>query len=182
MPEFHPSEHDNAIAKEFAENLSDFVKDAATSDPYDGEAFAEEVAKSRGQIVVYPLVNEIQIDLDSREAFNKHIKSLEEFQFPNRGLYLDTWSFIQSKSKDCFHVYMKFLGKDCRPHVFLEAERMFFQAALGDDPVRVRLNAKRYFAGDDKPSRLFEFPDFDRSKLCTERKEMLAPKAEDDIF
>lgn len=44
-------------------------------DDYDFEEHAEEVAAERGQIVVLPKANQLQIDIDSEEA---HVRLCED--------------------------------------------------------------------------------------------------------
>jgi hypothetical protein len=117
---------------------------------YDCARNADEVAKERGQVVVYPLENQLQFDIDSDEQlkdFEQRIADLESYEAMPAFQRQD----VPSKTPGCRHIYLTFPTKK-----FTEVERMLWQASLGDDPRRVYLNFVRLQMGDEKPSRLFE--------------------------
>lgn len=120
------------------------------TDLYDCSRNAEEVARERGQVVVYPQDNQLQFDIDSPEQledFEGRLRDLESYEAIDDYQRQD----IESKSPGCRHIYLTFADRK-----FTEIERMLWQAALGDDPKRVFLNFLRLQMGDEKPSRLFE--------------------------
>lgn len=119
------------------------------NDEYDFDAKAEEVAKSKGLVVVFPKSNQIQLDLDTENSYDEFLRRLPCFMFDNI-----EYSVAPSASGlPHRHVTLTFLTR-----AFTEWERICIQAALGDDPLRVFLNTRRLLAGCENPSRLFEKP------------------------
>lgn len=134
-------------------------------DEYDFDAECEEVARKRGLIVVMPEPNELQIDLDSEESRTEFYERLSNFNFGYSKIEdaldlewfnLCEWFVSRSHTAGHFHAYLR------TEHKFTDLERIAWQAALGDDPVRFKLNMMRLRYGIKNPSRLFERPDFKR--------------------
>jgi hypothetical protein len=122
---------------------------------YQDETPPEEVAESRGLVCVFPKPNQLQIDLDSDAAYDEFNRRLNHYQkigsmflthlinksvtisasgLPNRHV---TLSFEESVQFDDMH-------------------RLAYQAALGDDPLRVFLGAARIMRNVQTPFTLFE--------------------------
>lgn len=121
-------------------------------DTYDFDRCAEDVANERGQIVVYPKENQVQLDFDNQESFDDFFDILESFR---KGEVKHEIEVKPSRSGlPHRHVTLTFLDGT----IFDEPKRILFQLALGSDPIREKLNAMRYFQGVPNPSRLFENP------------------------
>jgi hypothetical protein len=71
-----------------------------------------------------------------------------------------------------YHIYMKFKHKG-----FNDLERIAFQAALADDPLKVFLSVARVLRGNPNPTTLFELP----PEQQAEKERQLKQQA-DDIF
>jgi len=106
-------------------------------------------------VVVYPEPNQLQIDLDSEDAFQAHERLIKEFyQRLPPGEYQMSIPPVVTPSKSGYphrHITLSFEGR-----TFTEWERIGMQMMLGSDPVRERLNALRLACGVEKPCRLFE--------------------------
>ena len=119
-------------------------------DEYDFDKNCDEVAASRGLVVVLPKANQLQIDIDSESAF-------AEFERRYRGIETE-WlvkreARISASGLPHRHIYLTFQDR-----TFGNIERVMMQAALGDDSVRVFLNMMRIERNVPNPSRLFEKP------------------------
>ena len=127
----------------------------ATSTPYNFSAFAETEAEKVGCVVVYPESNQLQIDLDSEEAFVQYEKRLKELyqrtSYPAYQLACDPVVTPSKSGHPHRHITLTFAN-----NVFTEWERIGMQMMLGSDPVRETLNALRLASGVEKPCRLFE--------------------------
>lgn len=138
-------------------DTSEFLKDpfvSPTHTPYDFSAYAEEEAEKVGCVVVYPEPNQLQIDLDSEEAFTQHERLLLEFFYRGTVVKYTMDPPVVTPSKSGYphrHITLSF-----HDHIFTEWERIGMQMMLGSDPVRERLNALRLASGIDRPCRLFE--------------------------
>ena len=121
---------------------------------YDASGNAEDIAAERGQKVVYPRKNQLQIDCDDNLKRDTIIQNLA-LVFDRVDVQPYEVKVFPSKTAGHWHIYVFFYKKE-----FTEEERMLWQAALGDDPSRVFLNFLRLRQGDDHPSRLFEAPSF----------------------
>lgn len=119
-------------------------------DEYDFDKDCEEIAKERGLMVVFPEANQLQIDIDSEEQFSEFERRWWAFKTQWNVSREDKVSASGLPNR---HVYLTF-----RDRVFSEEERIMWQAALNDDPLRVFLNAMRLAYGVKNPSRLFEKP------------------------
>ena len=123
--------------------------------PYDFSAFAEVEAEKVGCIVVYPEPNQLQIDLDTEEAFIQHEKRFKElYQRTKHPAYQLKCDPLVKPSKSGYphrHITLTF-----NDHVFTEWERIGMQMMLGSDPVRESLNALRLASGVSRPCRFFE--------------------------
>lgn len=134
-------------------NLSDIPAAMASShsqaeDEYNWAEHAQGIAAERGQVVVLPLPNQLQLDLDSHEALQVCFQRCNDF-----GIQSPWVAMEPSKTPGHYHVTITFPAR-----VFTEAERIAYQFALGSDPVRERLNMMRLHAGYPNPSRLFKTP------------------------
>lgn len=119
-----------------------------SDDMYDWNVHAAEVAKARGQIVVYPQQNQLQLDLDSEEALLLCLAQMDAFDIPRE------WAIKEnSRTEGHYHMTITFPGR-----VFTETERIAYQFALGSDPTREALNLMRAHNNQDKPTRLFKTP------------------------
>lgn len=116
--------------------------------PYDFNANCEAVAKERGLQVVFPRKNQLQIDVDSEEAFVEFERRLACFAFPQ----LTRVDVVPSASGlPHRHITLSFATRK-----FSEWERIALQACLGSDPIREFMNAMRFERGEPRPSRLFQ--------------------------
>ena len=149
---------------------------ASTPPPIQSESYneyrhAEDVATMLGLIVVKSDDLELQIDIDSREKYTEHIKSLRLLHKNESGhILLSVSSFpstpwidlpppvpghmvIPSSTEDHYHVYLA-LSKPLP-----QSERINLQFMLGSDPGRESLNTKRLFhPNGDAGILLFETP------------------------
>lgn len=128
---------------------------AAIPPPYDFSAFAEQEAEKVDCVVVYPEPNQLQLDLDSDEAFQLYEKRLKDLYWrTSHPAYQLVCDPVVRPSKSGYphrHVTLTFAN-----HTFTEWERIGMQMMLGSDPVRESLNALRLASGVQKPCRLFE--------------------------
>lgn len=116
---------------------------------------AEEVAKNRGQIVVFPKPNELQLDIDGQKEYEEFERRFEFFSSIAPELYCP-FEIVKkpSKSEGCYHITIIF-----NKNIYLdEWQRIALQSALGSDPIREYLNAMRKLTGIENPTRLFENP------------------------
>ncbi len=121
-------------------------------DEYDFDAIAEEVAAKRGQVVVFPKPNQLQIDIDDIDQLNEFERRLGFlFGWFPEGTKIDR---NPSKSPDHLHITITFP----QDKVFSEWERLAMQSALNSDPIREYLNVARLLAGVQNPTRLFQSP------------------------
>ena len=126
---------------------------------YDFNASAEIEAANRGLRIVYPEDNQLQLDIDSQEAY-------EVFQTLFRELGLDSiYEVTKTESASASglphrHITITLQEYSAHgslvPYSMTEGERIAFQLALGSDPVREFLNLKRLIYGTKRPTRLFE--------------------------
>lgn len=122
------------------------------NEEYDFNFSAEKIAKARGQIVVLPSCNMLQIDIDSADQWDRFMD-----RFDMLGWNYE-WTYVHKSRSgpNRFHVYIIVPNK-----IFTTCERLLLQAMLEDDPKRCWLNFLRYNDGVKDPSRLFEAPGFD---------------------
>lgn len=117
--------------------------DALNRDP-------EESAADLGCYVVYPKGSELQVDIDSEEAYQKFL--LNYNRFCNEGA-ISVVSCTETPSKSGLpnrHITIK-LG-----YTICKWERIALQFALGSDPIRETLCVLRYSLGIENPIRFFE--------------------------
>lgn len=123
--------------------------------PYEFDAVAGDEAAKVGCYVVYPADNQLQIDIDSDEAFALFEKRMAELYrrtpYPMYQLSHDPVITPSKSGLPHRHVTLTFSMR-----VFSEWERIGMQLALGSDPTREALNALRLASGIGKPSRFFE--------------------------
>lgn len=115
-------------------------------------------AADQGQVVRLPFPDELLLDIDSEEAYQK---------FNNRAYrltaYLRDYGFgqvishtIPSKEPGHYHIYVQVVGK-----TFTAAERALLQAVLGSDINREFYSAARIMSGHPHPTLFFENPGVD---------------------
>ena len=117
-------------------------------DEYDVFTDPNEVARRRGQRVVFPEPNQLQIDIDSYRQFAEF-----ERRFGSFDTLFGSQIQIKPSASGIPHRHITITHP---VKVFTVEERLMWQAALNDDPVRVFLNALRLDNGDETPSRFFE--------------------------
>jgi hypothetical protein len=121
-------------------------------DIYDFDEHAEAVALGRGQIVVYPEDNQLQLDIDSDEQFEIYRRRIS-------GLEVLGWDFSVNTTPSLSGLPNRHITVTVKDKVFTEVERIAFQFMLGSDSVRESLNLLRTAAGKERPTRLFETPE-----------------------
>lgn len=143
---------------------------AAEMENYSFDDVAEVVAKTRGQVVVLPEPNEIQLDIDdahSASVFNKRIKELAVFVSCGHIKYFDSAKITKSiSSKSGYpskHIYISFFLNN-KPIVLNEWQRIVLQFMLGSDVIRETLNGFRLLRGVENPTRLFEYAEDTKEK------------------
>lgn len=124
------------------------TSEAKLNQLYDFDKLAEDVATSRGLVVVLPNANQLQLDLDTDEAYEEFWRRLETLD-----LDCNIKENFSASGSPHRHIYLTF-----KDRVFSEVERILIQAALNDDPLRVFLNTRRLLSGIPNPTRLFESP------------------------
>lgn len=116
---------------------------------YNFDLKAEEVAKERGLVVVYPEKNQLQFDLDTKEEREEFMKRCHEMI---NGRNFHFHEHVSPGGGEHRHVTLTFFDME-----FTEWQRIALQSVLGSDPMREFLNARRLMEGaTDKPTRLFE--------------------------
>lgn len=115
---------------------------------YDFDKSCEEVAASRCLDVVYPEDNQLQLDIDTEEQYQEFLRRTAFFEFACEVSEKPSASGYPNR-----HITMTFPN-----HTFSTWERIALQAALGSDPIREFLSARRYWQGIERPSCLFEVP------------------------
>ncbi len=142
------------IAEEFPQlTEKERQETSAWLDEYDFDANCEEIAKKRGQVVVFPKPNQLQIDIDTEAQWKEFQRREEAFSCS-----VEPWGSMEiTPSKSGLpsrHITITFPTSK----TFTEWERIALQAALGSDPIREYLNALRNCCGIANPTRLFESP------------------------
>lgn len=128
-----------------------------SQDEYNCFRSVEEVAEERGLLVVYPLPNQLQIDIDSKEQhveFRRRLDFFDEFFWGGSHTYEMKTTISDSGAPHC-HITMTFKDRE-----FDHYQRMVYQAALNDDPKRTFLGLARIFSNksNNPPTTLFELP------------------------
>jgi hypothetical protein len=125
-------------------------------DTYDLGISAEEAAKKIGCKVVKPEPHQLQLDIDSEDAYDVYKKRIMEFE--RHSNYIIRVEEHPSKSGlPKRHITLDVYEKDGQtPHIFDEYERIALHVALGSDVIRETLNVWRLIRGCENPSRLFE--------------------------
>lgn len=122
---------------------------------YDLDVSAEEEAKRFNCSIVIPEPNQLQIDIDSEEAYSVFQKRIFEYKYYSQlSITIETHPSKSGLPKK--HITVTVNDSKSNPHVFSEWERIALQFALGSDPIRETLNAWRLLRGAENPSRLFE--------------------------
>lgn len=117
---------------------------------YDFDIVAEEAAASVGCKVVLPKENQLQIDLDSEDAYGYFNRRLEDVykRLP--------WDFdidVKPSKSGLPHRHITLTFND---KTFTPMEQIVYQMMLGSDPIREGLNALRLASGVANPTRFFE--------------------------
>jgi len=104
--------------------------------------------------VVYPEANQVQIDIDSEEAYNLFFRTMGTLGGYCRSEYGNAPGIKESPSKSGLPnrhitVTLPFKIKD-------DLERIALQAVLGSDPVRELMGILRVYLGVENPSLLVE--------------------------
>ena len=125
-------------------------------DTYDLDVSAEKAAKKIGCKVVKPEANQLQLDIDSEDAYDVYKKRIMEFEHHSN--YIIRVEKHPSKGGlPKQHITLSVYESDGdTPHLFGEYERIALQAVLGSDIIRETLNVWRLISGCENPSRLFE--------------------------
>ena len=119
---------------------------------YDFDLDPEIVAENQNCVVVYPEPNQLQIDIDSDEEFEKYKNRLEIIQFKIPELEIEDIVVTPSKSGlPHRHITITIKGKE-----FSTLERIVYQLMFGSHYMRESLNALRYVSGMLDVSRFFE--------------------------
>jgi hypothetical protein len=159
-----PDEFQPAILEELRiQEEADIRKDRETWDEYDYDEDAESVAARRHQCVVIPSYKQLQIDLDTEEAYTEHLRRYGEMLNDERSIFYKPHHHDVLPSSSGYphrHVIITFPDMRDTPfwEGFKECERIALQAALNDDPKRTYLNMRRFVNGIKNPSRLFRSP------------------------
>lgn len=124
-------------------------------DTYDLDVSAEEEAKRLNCIVVKPEPNQLQIDIDSEEAYSIFQKRIFEYKYHSQ-LSITVETHPSKSGLPKRHITITVNDFKNNPHVFNEWERIALQFTLGSDPIRETLNTWRLLRGSENPSRLFE--------------------------
>lgn len=117
----------------------------SNNDIYDFDANCELVAGNRGCIVVYPASNELQIDIDSDDDYERFLAAIPLLDFTREVTEKVSMSGLPHR-----HIYVK------ANRTFTDIERIAYQFMLGSDYVRESLNLMRVTYGVKNPTRLFE--------------------------
>jgi len=131
------------------------MENDALIDTYNLDVSAEEAAAEVSCKVVIPEPNQLQLDLDSEEAYDNFKNRLVEFEMHSCYI-IEIEEHPSKKGLPHRHVTLTVFDPDGMPHVFGEYERIALQAVLGSDIVRETLNCWRLIRGSENPSRLFE--------------------------
>jgi hypothetical protein len=185
MPEFLPSESDEAVFGKqpkdpLFEAIDDPIEEPMLTDKelkdimkcekdedslYDmSDEAANKAATKKGLVVVYPKDNQIQIDIDSEEAYKEYRARFEKLFNDNLTAenidmpgYMKIQTIPSSSGLPNRHIYITFYN---RYTAFTAQERIHLQSVLGSDPMRELLDTKRLLEGmTDRPTRLFEKPE-----------------------
>lgn len=143
-------------------------------DSYRFDENPDQIAAERGQVVVYPRDNQLQIDIDSEEQLKEFWKRVDalglffvDVSDPDHE-HADNSRVIKSKTEGHYHIYLTFTEQ-----TFTEERRILWQSMLGSDPAREFLNFRRLLFGIERPNRLFEFDTKTEAEYERERKSAL---------
>lgn len=120
-----------------------------SQEEYDFDRKAEEIAAERGQIVIYSKENELQLDIDSEEAYTEYRKRMDGGIGCDLGI-TDVKEIPSASGLPHRHITLT-LNKKVKP-----IEAIALQFAFGSDPMREYLNLRRLLNGVENPTRLFQ--------------------------
>lgn len=126
-------------------NSTNITIEQINNELYDFNVSCEEVAMYRNCITVYPKDNELQIDIDSEEAYDVFNNNIEYLEFVT-----DIKTTLSSSGYPHRHITVS------TNRTFTDIERIAFQFMLGSDFIRESLNLLRASNGIKNPIRLFE--------------------------
>lgn len=140
-------------------NNSEVIKQAIKAF---GSERAEQEAAEKGLVVIFPKENELQLDIDSAEAyetFDKNLKVLRQM-FPVAEI-IETGSRSGGARK---HIIVRL-----KQVVISNEERILLQACLGSDCTRELLSYFRVLRRDPHPTLFFEEPSFEDPLITPEK-------------
>jgi hypothetical protein len=122
------------------------------------EESAEQTAKDRGLVVLYPRKNELFLDIDTKEQKENYFKRKEELLGAiDNYLFDEIHQSITSSSSGephC-HIILK-LYKDGSPVALNDWQRVALQFTLSSDPIKEILSVYRILAEVKNPSIFFQ--------------------------
>lgn len=143
------------------------TKKIAKSNDYSLYRSVTHAAAEKGCIPVLPAANELQIDIDSAEAFEyfkERFENLKQdlidgdytqlgiginFSPISEGMWWESWPSASGLPNR--HIIVRVPGK-----TFTDMERLVWQFALGSDPIREVMSFRRVLLGIDNPFVLFK--------------------------
>lgn len=125
----------------------------------------EDIAKREGLVVVYPLENELLLDLDNGKADIAWMKEMIDLLADN-GIDADIVEITRSRGGGQ-HARVHIVWKDVtgKQDPMTPLERVLLQACLGSDRKRELLSALTILTGStNAPTVFFELPDPDEGE------------------
>ena len=152
------------MAKAMAENIRklremsgamEAVETIKPLDTYSLDMAAKDAAELVGCDVVKPDIDQLQLDLDTEEAYEWfRIRLLEFQQHSNFGVHVE--EHFSKSGTPHRHITLTLTDEYGNPVELDEWQRITLQFALGSDAIRETLNAWRLLRGEPNPTRLFE--------------------------
>ena len=121
---------------------------------YDFDTIKSECAVKEAALknldIVFPLSNELLIDIDNEESFAKYQKNIPKFQM-HVATVLEEYITPSKSGNPCKKHIRLFLDRNIEP-----GERLMYQSFLGSDPTRELLSYVRLINGDPNPTLFYE--------------------------
>jgi hypothetical protein len=115
----------------------------------------EEAATELGMRIVYPERNQLQLDIDTEEAYATYKKNLPIFE----RVVGKVAKIMETRSKSGNrHITLTMAGKTFEAFEMDDTRRVLYQALLGSDQTRELLNLERINNDVASPSVFFEVP------------------------
>lgn len=147
-----PKEWKSGILSKGGRHESEGAPEIPLGDMYDFNANAEAEAAKRGCKVVYPLNNQVQLDIDSDKAYEAFQKRLSDLEHCCPDLEIEIKENPSMSGLPHRHIYITFPG-----YKYINKwKRIAIQFMLGSDHIRESLNTLRALSGVEDPTRLFE--------------------------